>query len=359
MPLQGEYEPSPQKWVRDQVEQYEASGGREANTLRDTGLPVVIFTTRGAKSGKVRKQPLMRVEHDGVYAMVGSQGAHPPTRPGWATSGRTRPGDGPGRAGALGRRRPGDHRRGEGAWWERAVAAYPPYAEYQRKTDREIPVFLVERREVPPGEQPPPALARLTCQRGGRWPPGRIEGADACSWRPARGGRGRWTSRPRRRSGTARCSACTSRSGRHDPPRRAPRRRPGGRRGRRPGRFLALQRRWHAVDPLAAAGYLRTSVVNGARSVLRRRVWRGGTCGWPSPTRAGSGPGAAARRGAPAGGRGAADPAPAAARGARPAVLVGAERERDRRDPRDRPRHGEVERLPRPVGSPEAPGGPS
>ena len=126
MPLEGEYEPSPQKWVRDQVELYERTGGREGNTLRDTGLPVVIFTTRGAKSGKVRKQPLMRVEHDGAYAMVGSQGGAP-TDPAWVSNLRAlpRPGDRPGRARALGRRGPRDHRRGEGAWWERAVAAFP------------------------------------------------------------------------------------------------------------------------------------------------------------------------------------------------------------------------------------------
>ena len=81
MALTGEYEPSPQKWVRDQVERYEATDGREANTLRDTGLLIIIISTRGAKSGKVRKQGLMRVEHDGVYAMVGSQGGAP-THPG-------------------------------------------------------------------------------------------------------------------------------------------------------------------------------------------------------------------------------------------------------------------------------------
>ena len=74
MSLTGEYEPSPRKWVRDQVERYEATDGREANTLRDTGRPVVIFTTRGQKSGKIRKFALMRVEHDGKYAMVGSAG---------------------------------------------------------------------------------------------------------------------------------------------------------------------------------------------------------------------------------------------------------------------------------------------
>ncbi len=77
MPLEGEYEPSPEKWVRDQVEAYERSGGREANTLPNRPEPVVVFTTRGAKSGKVRKNPLMKVEHDGVYAMVASQGGAP------------------------------------------------------------------------------------------------------------------------------------------------------------------------------------------------------------------------------------------------------------------------------------------
>ena len=82
MPLKGEYEPSSAKWVRDQVERYEATGGREANTLRDTGQPIIILGTRGAKTGKVRKQGLMRVEHDGVYALVGSQGGAP-TDPGW------------------------------------------------------------------------------------------------------------------------------------------------------------------------------------------------------------------------------------------------------------------------------------
>ena len=82
MTLTGEYEPSPQQWVRDQVARYEATDGREANTLRDTGRPVVIFTTRGKKSGKLRKTPLMRVEHDGAYAMVASQGGAP-QHPSW------------------------------------------------------------------------------------------------------------------------------------------------------------------------------------------------------------------------------------------------------------------------------------
>ena len=90
MPLDGEYEPSAQQWVRDQVEQYEKSRGRGANTLRDTGLPIAIYWTRGVKSGKVRKTPLMRVEHDGVYAMVGSQGGAP-RDPSWVANLRAYP----------------------------------------------------------------------------------------------------------------------------------------------------------------------------------------------------------------------------------------------------------------------------
>src|ERR687885_39718 len=90
MPLEGEYEPSTRQWVRDQVEQYEASGGREANTLRGTDLPIAIFWSRGVKSGKVRKHPLMRVEHDGVYAMVGSVGGAP-ADPQWVANVRAHP----------------------------------------------------------------------------------------------------------------------------------------------------------------------------------------------------------------------------------------------------------------------------
>ncbi len=148
MPLEGEYEPSPQAWVRDQVERYEATGGREANTLRDTGLPVVIFSTRGARSGMVRKQPLMRVEHVGAYAMVGSLGGAP-TSPAWVANLRAAPDqvtvqDGPEPWDGVARE---VHGQEKAAWWERAVAAYPPYADYQRNTDRQIPVFLVERRD--------------------------------------------------------------------------------------------------------------------------------------------------------------------------------------------------------------------
>jgi deazaflavin-dependent oxidoreductase (nitroreductase family) len=146
MPLQGEYEPSPQQWVRDQVELYERTGGREGGTLRDTGLPVVVFSTRGAKSGKVRKQPLMKVEHDGAYLMVGSQGGAP-TDPAWVANVRKAPDqmtvqDGPEPWDGVARELSGDERD---EWWERAVAAFPNYADYQKKTDRQIPIFLVER----------------------------------------------------------------------------------------------------------------------------------------------------------------------------------------------------------------------
>ena len=147
MPLTGEYEPSKAKWVRDQVERYEATGGREANTLRDTGRPVVIFTTRGAKSGKIRKLALMRVEHGGVYAMVASQGGAP-KHPGWYYNVTAHPDeltvqDGPEPFDAVARELEGAERQ---EWWDRAVAAYPPYADYQRRTDRLIPVLLAERR---------------------------------------------------------------------------------------------------------------------------------------------------------------------------------------------------------------------
>ena len=145
MPLQGEYEPSTQGWVRDQVERYEASGGREANTLRATGRPIAVFWTRGVKSGKVRKQPLMRVEHDGVYAMVGSVGGAP-NDPAWVANVRAHPQvtvqDGPEPWDGVVREITGEEKA---EWWERAVAAYPSYADYQERTDRDIPVFLVEK----------------------------------------------------------------------------------------------------------------------------------------------------------------------------------------------------------------------
>ena len=147
MTLDGEYEPSPAQWVRDQVEEYEASGGQRANTLRDSGLPVVIVTTRGNKSGKIRKTPLMRVEHDGQYLLVASKGGAP-SNPVWYYNLVADPDavaiqDGPEPFPVTVRQLDGDDRA---QWWERAVAAFPPYAEYQEKTDRTIPVFLATRK---------------------------------------------------------------------------------------------------------------------------------------------------------------------------------------------------------------------
>ncbi|GAB2581810.1 nitroreductase family deazaflavin-dependent oxidoreductase [Streptomyces capparidis] len=142
MPLKGEYEPSTEEFVRDQVELYEGSGGTEGTTLR--GLPVVILTTLGAKSGKIRKSPLMRVEHDGRYAVVASAGGAP-NHPVWyhnvVANPRVELQDGPVRQDMVAREVTGEEKA---AWWARAVEAYPDYAEYQRKTDREIPVFVLE-----------------------------------------------------------------------------------------------------------------------------------------------------------------------------------------------------------------------
>ncbi|MBV8950026.1 MAG: nitroreductase family deazaflavin-dependent oxidoreductase [Actinobacteria bacterium] len=147
MTMQGEYAPSPAAWVRNQVAAYEQSGGEEANTLRDTGWPVVIVTMRGNKTGKIRKVALMRVEHDGEYALVASKGGAP-THPVWYYNLKERPDevtvqDGPEPFAAQVRELSGPERE---EWWERAVAAYPPYAEYQTKTDRQIPVFLATRK---------------------------------------------------------------------------------------------------------------------------------------------------------------------------------------------------------------------
>ena len=145
--LQGEYQPSPVGWVREQVETYERTGGREANTLLDTGLPIIVLTTRGRQSGKVRKSPLMRVEHGGEYALVASMGGAP-TNPRWYGNLKANPSevtiqDGPEPFAVDVRELDGAERA---AWWERAVAAYPPYAEYQTRTQRVIPVFLARRR---------------------------------------------------------------------------------------------------------------------------------------------------------------------------------------------------------------------
>lgn len=145
MPITGQYLPSSAGWVRDQVAEYESSGGKRATTLRDSGLPVVIVTYRGKRSGKVRKIALMRVEHDGCYALVASKGGAP-QHPEWYFSLTADPRimiqDGPEPEDFVVREIEGAERA---AWWQRSVAAYPPYAEYQEKTDRLIPVFVAER----------------------------------------------------------------------------------------------------------------------------------------------------------------------------------------------------------------------
>ena len=145
MAVEGEYVPSPASWVRNQVDKYEGSGGTQGTTLTDTGLPVVIVTNRGAKTGAVRKTPLMRVEHEGRYVAVASKGGAP-KHPVWYYNLKKNPRvelqDGPDKWDMTARELSGDERA---AWWERAVAAYPPYAEYQTKTDRLIPLFLLEK----------------------------------------------------------------------------------------------------------------------------------------------------------------------------------------------------------------------
>ncbi|MER5274863.1 nitroreductase family deazaflavin-dependent oxidoreductase [Streptomyces sp. NPDC002809] len=142
MPLQGEYEPSPTPWVREQVEQYESSGGTEGTTMRD--MPVIVLTTLGARSGKIRKTPLMRVEHNGSYAVVASLGGAP-KHPVWyhnlTADPRAELQDGPVRQDMIAREVTGDEKA---LWWERAVEAYPDYADYQEKTDRQIPVLVLE-----------------------------------------------------------------------------------------------------------------------------------------------------------------------------------------------------------------------
>ncbi|WP_326805606.1 nitroreductase family deazaflavin-dependent oxidoreductase [Streptomyces sp. NBC_01788] len=144
MALEGVYEPSPAQWVREQVELYESSGGTEGTTLWDTGLPVILLTTVGARSGRIRKTPLMRVEHEGRYAVVASQGGAP-KHPFWYFNLKADPRvelqDGPVKQVMTAREATGAEKA---QWWERAVAAFPPYAEYQEKTAREIPVFVLE-----------------------------------------------------------------------------------------------------------------------------------------------------------------------------------------------------------------------
>ena len=142
MSLDGEYAPSPAKWVRDQVEKYEGSGGTDGTLMR--GMPVVIMTMQGVKSGKLRKVPVMRVEHDGLYAAVASKGGAA-ENPLWYANLVADPQielrDGTIVKQATAREVFGEEKA---VWWERAVAVFPNYAEYQTKTDRPIPVFVLE-----------------------------------------------------------------------------------------------------------------------------------------------------------------------------------------------------------------------
>jgi deazaflavin-dependent oxidoreductase (nitroreductase family) len=147
MSIEGEYVPSPSGWVRDQVELYERTGGQEGNTLRETGLPVIVVTMRGNKTASVRKIALMRVEHEGEYALVASMGGAP-KNPVWyhnlvADPTNVTVQDGPEPFPVTVREATGDERA---AWWERAVAAFSNYADYQAKTERQIPVLIATRR---------------------------------------------------------------------------------------------------------------------------------------------------------------------------------------------------------------------
>ncbi|MEU7767094.1 nitroreductase family deazaflavin-dependent oxidoreductase [Nocardia sp. NPDC049190] len=144
MPLKGEYEPSTSDWARDQAEKYENSGGDEGTTLQ--GKPVILLTTKGAKTGKLRKTPLMRVEHDGEYAVVASLGGAP-KHPVWYYNVKAEPHvelrDGAVNKDYTAREVFGDEKA---VWWDRAVEVWPDYANYQTKTDRQIPVFVLSPR---------------------------------------------------------------------------------------------------------------------------------------------------------------------------------------------------------------------
>ena len=146
MPLSGEYAPSTSGWARDQAEKIESSNGAEGTHMR--GMPVVVLTTRGAKTGLLRKTALMRVEHDGQYAVVGSLGGAP-KNPVWVYNVRAEPHvelqDGPDKHDYLARETEGDERE---LWWKRAVEAYPDYANYQTRTDRVIPVFVLTKTDA-------------------------------------------------------------------------------------------------------------------------------------------------------------------------------------------------------------------
>ncbi len=142
MPLQGDYEPSASSWSRKQTELFEATNGEEGGDLR--GRPIIVVTSVGAKTGKIRKTPLMRVEHDGVYAVVASQGGAP-KHPVWYHNLKKNPHvelqDRGTKRDYMAHEATGDEKT---VWWDRAVEAWPDYATYQTKTERQIPVFVLE-----------------------------------------------------------------------------------------------------------------------------------------------------------------------------------------------------------------------
>ena len=142
MPLQGEYEPSTAAWVNKQVTEYEGSGGTAGTLLR--GVPTIIVTMVGASTGKLRKHPVMRVEHDGTYAAVASKGGAP-KNPTWVANLRKNPlvevQDGTAQGDYRARQASGEERA---QWWERAIEVWPDYVSYQEKTERQIPIFLLE-----------------------------------------------------------------------------------------------------------------------------------------------------------------------------------------------------------------------
>jgi deazaflavin-dependent oxidoreductase (nitroreductase family) len=149
MPLSGEYEPGPSGWSREHVTQYEATNGEEGGDLR--GRPVIVLTSVGAKSGKLRKTPLMRVEHEGTYAVVASLGGAP-KNPSWYYNLTKNPHvelqDRASRRDYLAHEATGAEKA---VWWERAVETWPDYTTYQTKTDRLIPVFVLQPMEEMPG----------------------------------------------------------------------------------------------------------------------------------------------------------------------------------------------------------------
>ena len=147
MTFDGEYGASTWDWVAEQVEDYEGSNGAKGATLRDTGMPIIILTTVGHKSGLVRKVPLMRVERDGEYAIIASKGGAP-EQPGWYHNLVANPNillqDGPEPYETVVRLVTGAERED---WWELSESIFPPYKDYKQKTDREIPVFISESRD--------------------------------------------------------------------------------------------------------------------------------------------------------------------------------------------------------------------